>query len=247
MQTRSVISIVSLCAALASTPALAINYFELEVYPYATAGKGEVELENMTTYTSRGTRDVPPPDNNKGLTRSTFEVNYGVTDRSEIAFYSDYAHARGEDWRHAATRVRGRTRFFEKGELPIDLGLYAEVEFPKDEDNDLEFEVRGIIEKDVGRWTFDFNPILEKVIKGADKGEEWEFQYAVAAIYRLNDRYRPRLEFFGEFEQPRKHLVSPAVDITLGQGVALRLGAAFGLTDAAEQRLLRTQLEWEFY
>jgi hypothetical protein len=239
---------------LASGNAQALNYFELEVYPYATAAKGELELENNTTHTSRGTRSDLPEENNKGLTRSSFELNYGVTEKTELAWYIDYSRARGGDWQHAADRVRARTRFFEKGELPVDLGLYAELEFPKNQDNDVEVELRGIIEKDVGKWTFDFNPIFEKVLKGTDNAG-WEFQYAASAIYRLNERWRPRLDFFGDFgpirhfepKDEQKHLVSPAVDIKLGRGVSLTAGVAFGYTKASEQQLIRAKLEWEFY
>jgi len=43
-------------ALLLSHVAHALNYFELEVYPYHTADQGEVELENFTTYTRRGTQ-----------------------------------------------------------------------------------------------------------------------------------------------------------------------------------------------
>lgn len=140
-----------------------------------------------------------------------------MTEKTELAGHVDYSRARGGDWKHAADRVRARTRFFEKGELPVDLGLYAEFEFPKNEDNDLEFELRGIIEKDVGRWTFDFNPIFEKVIKGADKGEGWEFQYAASAIYRLNERWRPRLDFFGDFGPIRHFESKDEHDLTRGR------------------------------
>jgi len=239
---------------LASGPAQALNYFELEVYPYATAAKGELELENNTTYTDRGTQSDSPPENNKGLTRSSVELNYGVTDKTELAGYVDYSRARGGDWEHAASRVRARTRFYEKGELPVDIGLYAEFEFPKNQANDRELELRGIIEKDVGRWTFDFNPIFEKVLKGADNAG-WELQYAASAIYRLHERWRPRLDFFGDFgpisrfepKDEQKHLISPAVDIKLGHRVWLTAGVAFGYTKASEQQLMRAKLEWEFY
>ena len=236
-------------------PAEALNYFELEVYPYQTASRGEVELENFTAYARRGTQDAPVPDNNRGLVRNSLEMTYGVTDKTEIAGYVDYSRARGDgDWDFKGGRVHARTRFAEKGEWPVDLGLYAEAEFPRRDENDVEFELRGIVEKDVNRWTFDLNPILEKVLKGAEKEEGWELQYAASAIYRLSERWRPRLDFFGDFgtlrdfegRDQQKHLISPAVDIMLGHGLAASFGVAYGLTKASEQQILRTRIEWEF-
>ena len=242
-------------ALLLSQVAHALNYFELEVYPYKTATQGEVELENFTTYTRRGSQDVPVPDNNKGLTRNSLEASYGVTEKTEVAGYVDYSHTRGkDDWDLKASRLHVRTRFAEKGELPVDLGLYAEVEFPRKDVNDAEFELRGIIEKDVDKWTFDINPILEKTLKGVEKAEGTELHYAAAAIYRLNDHWHPRLDFFGDFGPLRNfegrdeqtHLISPAVDILFGHGLSASLGVAYGQTQASEQQIVRARVEWEF-
>ena len=242
-------------ALLLSQAAHALNYFELEVYPYKTAAQGEVELENFTTYTRRGNQDAPAPDNNKGLTRSSFEAGYGVTEKTEVAGYVDYAHARGQgDWDLKGSRAHVRTRFAEKGELPVDLGLYAEVEFPRKDENDAELELRGIIEKDLGKWTFDVNPIFEKVVKGAEKNVGWELQYAASVIYRLDEHWHPRLDFFGDFgtlrdfegRDEQKHLISPAVDIMFGHGLSASFGVAYGQTKASEQQLVRARIEWEF-
>ncbi|MFL6714616.1 MAG: hypothetical protein ACJ8LN_17055 [Sulfurifustis sp.] len=256
-RTKLVTAGIGALALFASFEASAINYFELEVYPYQTASKGEVELENFTTHTSRGTKDAPEPDNNKGLTRTTFEFAYGVTDKTEVAYYRDYARARGDNFEYAASRYRVRTRFFEKGELPVDLGAYAELEYPHQEageENEVEAELRLILEKDFGRWTFDLNPIFEKALKGPDREEGWELQYAMSLIYRPSEYWQPRLDMFGDFGpirdfEPRdeqKHLISPAVDFRLGRGLFATLGVAFGLTDATEQRLVRARIEWEF-
>jgi hypothetical protein len=242
-------------ALLLSQAAHALNYFELEVYPYKTAAQGEVELENFTTYTRRGSQDMLVPDNNKGLTRSTFEASYGVTEKTEVAGYVDYSRARGQgDWDLKGSRWHARTRFAEKGELPVDLGLYTEVEFPRKDDNDAEFELRGIIEKDLGKWTLDINPIFEKVLKGAEKNEGWELQYAASVIYRFDERWHPRLDFFGDFgllrdfegRDEQKHLISPAVDIMFGHGLSASFGVAYGQTKASEQQLVRARVEWEF-
>ena len=244
-------------ASMASPAAFALNYFELEVYPYRTASRGEVEIENFTTHTSRGTKDAMPPDDNAHLTRSTFEIAYGVTDKTEIAYYRDYVRPSGGNFEFAASRYRVRTRFYEKGELPVDLGAYLELEYPKTEageEREVEGELRFILEKDFGRWTWDFNPIFERAIKGPEREEGWEFQYAMSFIYRPSEYWQPSLDFFGDFGpirnfEPRdqqKHLISPAVDFFLGHGFSATVGIAYGLTDATEQRLLRARLEWEF-
>lgn len=255
MKNRNFLIFLGSIILVSSNSAHALNYFELEVYPYQTASPGEVELENFSVYTRRGTQTPSAPDDNKGLVRNSLEATYAVTDKTEVAGYVDYSRARGDgDWDLKSSRFRARTRFAEKGEWPVDLGLYAEAEFPRKDENDLEFELRGIAEKDINKWTFNVNPIFEKVLRGAEKEVGWEFQYAAAVIYRLNQRWQPRLDFFGDFgtlrnfegRDQQKHLISPAIDIRLGRGVSASIGVAFGQTKATEQQLLRTRLEWEF-
>jgi hypothetical protein len=248
----------SLASGLVVSPAaFALNYFELEVYPYRTANKGEIEVENFTTYTSRGSKDLPTPANNDGLTRTTFEFTYGITEKTELAYYRDYARSRGDRFEYAASRFHVRTRFFEKGELPVDLGAYVELEYPTQEpgeEKEVEGELRLIMEKDFGRWTWDFNPIFERALKGPDRSEGWELHYAMSFIYRPSEYWQPRLDFFGDFGpirdfEPRdeqKHLISPAVDFRIAHGLFATIGLGFGLTDATERRLLRARLEYEF-
>lgn len=237
----------------ASAPAHAFNYYEMEVYPYRTAAKGEVELENSTAYTTLGTRESGANDN---LLRNSVELSYGLTSRWEVAAYGDFNYDTGTGESHfAGSRYRVRTRFFEKGQLPVDLGAYVELEMPKHDEDTQELDVKAIIEKDFGRWTIDLNPAFEKVLKGENSSETWEFHYAAAVIYRAAERWQPRLEFFGEtgpIDEPEPadeqiHLISPAVDYRVTPFFHVRAGVAFGLTDASEQRLIRTKLEYEWY
>ena len=248
-------SLLALTVLACTMPAAhALNYNELEVYPYKTAQPNEVEIENRYTYTQEGTHDAVPPDNHKGMSRNSTEFVYGITDRTEAALYLDYEKAQDGSWTHTAKRVRIRHRFAEKGEYPVDIGLYAELERPYHEDNTLEGELRLTLEKDFGLWTFDFNPTFSKVMKGVDTNTGWGFGYAAAAVYRLNETWHPRLDFFGDMgklgdfapRQKQIHLISPAVDIKLGHGFKAGVGIAFGLTQASEQRLIRTRIEYEF-
>ena len=94
MNNRNFLVLLGSVALLGNNSAYALNYFELEVYPYQTASQGEMELENFTAYTRRGTQNPPAPDNNKGM-RNSLEATYGVTDKTEVAGYVDYSRARG--------------------------------------------------------------------------------------------------------------------------------------------------------
>lgn len=238
--------------ALISRNAEALNYYELEVYPYRIAAPGELEVENFTAYTARGTD--APSRLNQNVTRDSIELTYGLTEHLEVAGYLD-TFRDGAGVSLGGERFHVRAAFFHKGQLPVDLGAYIEWEMPKHDVDTQEAELRGIIEKDFGRWTVDINPMFEKVLRGANAGTGWELKYANALVYRLNEKLQPRLEFFGDFGplkdfEPRdeqSHLISPALTYSPKPTLHLTGGVAFGLTRASEQRLWRLRVEWEFY
>lgn len=244
-----------LCALLVSAPAYAFNYFELEVYPYRTAAKGELELESGSAYTIQGTRN--PQGGNDNLARTSLEATYGLTDHVEIAAYADAVHApgRGNTLNFAGQRYHLRASFFQKGQLPVDLGAYAEYEMPKMDEDKREVELRGIVEKDFGRWTLDLNPIFEKVIQGANTAAGWKLMYASALVYRLNETFQPRVEWYGDvgaLNHPapwdqQVQLISPALTYSPTPTFHILAGWAFGLTKASEQQVARLRMEWEFY
>ena len=235
--------------------AYALDYFELETYPYNTAVPGETEVEASNVLTTAGA----PADGSAadtGLRRTSIEITRGLSSKTEAAAYLDLTQMPGGSWSQAGTRFHVRTRFFQKDELPVDLGLYAEVELPTDQPDQAEGELRGIIEKDFAqKWTFDLNPIFHKVLAGPDTAAGWKLQYATSLIYRENETVHPRLDLFGDLGyihaigawDTQRHLLSPAVDWKIEPNVIVTAGIGFGLTPMTEHRLLRTRLEWEFY
>src|SRR5438552_18242691 len=86
----------------ATVPASALDFFELEVYPATTEGQGLHEVENLTTFVAQGRR--PNEEEAEGeeprrhrLLRTTVEYNYGLTDKIDVAAYTDPAPQNGPE------------------------------------------------------------------------------------------------------------------------------------------------------
>ena len=115
----------------AAVPAPALNCFELEVYPATTEGQGLHEVENLTTFVAQGRRpnekeaEGEEPRRHR-LLRTTVEYNYGLTDKIDVAAYTDLERLNGDELEYAGSRVRARGGLFEKGRFPLDLGWYIE-------------------------------------------------------------------------------------------------------------------------
>ena len=240
--------LVGVGALAAALPAHALNFFELEVYPATTEGKGVHEVENITTFVANGV-----DAERHRLLRSSFEYNYGLTDKIDVAAYVDVEKPNGGDVEYAGSRFRARGALWDKGRFPLDLGWYLEAEVPHNQESDLELEFRPIVSRDVGRFSFDLNPIFELPTVSEER-RTVEFNYAARVYYRLSRRFIPGVEFYGDIGQVRaidgsreqEHYVLPGVYGRLARGLKFAVGPAFGLTRASDAVLLKLHVEYEF-
>src|SRR5439155_1529559 len=106
-------------------PALALNFFELEVYPATTEGQGLHEVESLTTLVANGRR--PNEEEVEGeeprrhrLLRTTVEYNYGLTDKIDVAAYTDLARAGALRVPRALRPARARAQVRRRAGLRLD-------------------------------------------------------------------------------------------------------------------------------
>jgi len=250
-----------LCVAfiLLAPPAYALNFFELEVYPYQTEGPGVAELEWQQNFVpkGRGAEEDEPEFPSDSMYRSSFELTYGLSEKLEGAVYLDLAHPNAHSLEYAGSRYRLRGRVFEKGELPVDFGWYLELEWsrsPEFEENELEIEFRPIIERDFGRFTVSLNPMFEKAIfVGPDRNKGFEFNYGTKISYRWEPWFSPGIEFYGDVGHPndtdpisaQQHYIFPVIDMRLPGGIRANFGAGFGLTAGSDRIITKFNFELE--
>jgi hypothetical protein len=110
-------------------------------YPYETLGKGELEDELYGDMTPLRVQ-ADPSDPTKGrLYEPAYllqnEIEYGVSDRFELAWYQVFEAAPVDGGSNAMTfdgfKFRGRMRLADAGDLPVDVALYFELETLHDE------------------------------------------------------------------------------------------------------------------
>lgn len=247
-----------LLLALIATPAAALNFFELEVYPATTEGEGLHEVESHTNYVPSGREPMEDELSGdvfrrQGLFRESIEYNYGLTDKIDAAAYLDLAWPNGEGPQYAGNRFRLRGALFDKGRFPVDLGWYFEVEVPQKDPAQLELEFRPILSRDFGRFSVDLNPSFELPTVTSER-RTFEFNYGARVLYRFSPRIQPAVEFFGDIGQIRNvdpskeqgHYVSPMLYARIAPGIYASGGLMFGLTRASDPVIMRFAIEYEF-
>jgi len=256
---------VALVFLLLASPVLGqVDPFEFEVYPYQTEGKGMVEIESLNSLVAQGhsqgdsgtsSGDFP----SEHMYRSAIELTYGLSDKIEFAAYLTLAHPNGDTFQYAGSKYRLRGSLFEQGQLPVDLGWYAELEWhktPQFDDSELELELKPIIEKDIGRFEIDLNPKVEKAIfVGPDKNKGFEFGYAAGLYYNYLRWLSPGVEFYGgagliDDSDPlheQQHYIFPVIRGEFPGGIEYNLGPGIGLTRGSDQVIMKLNIELEHF
>ena len=244
-----------LIALLFPACAIAQDTFEIQVYEYETVPKGMWNLETHLNFVQHGTREyeglVAPTEHQTHL---TYELTHGITNNFELAGYLVLAqrHGSGSILEYAGWRIRPRYSIPRSLGLPVDVSISAEVGFPRNyyEENGVTLELRPIIEKVLGRWQFDVNPVIARALKGPGRGEGWEFEPGVRVGFEHNKRLDWSLEYYGATGPvfhpfavgEQAHMFFPGADIHLSENIVWNVGVGWAATDAGNQLTYKTRL-----
>jgi hypothetical protein len=263
----SIILSVALLAAIISLAPRAhaqVDPWEFEVYPYATEGPGVIELETDNAVVTNGHSEggegtAAGTFRSQGMWYNQYELTYGLTDRIEAAAYLNMAQPSGHGYWYAGSKYRLRGHLFDEETLPVNLGWYLELEWhktPQFDTDELELELRPIIEKDIGRVSIMLNPTFEKAIFiGPDKNKGFEFGYSAGLYYRWMRELSPGLEFYGapgniddnDPLQQQQHYIFPVLWGAFHNGIEYNLGPGFGLTRGSDRVIVKFNVELEKY
>ena len=217
--------------------------------PYYTTKKGEVEVE------LRNDMNFSEADNDDSYnSKHQVELEYGLTDHLQLAYYEVYTWDRAKDWERDAFKIEAKLRLFEAGQLPVDVAFYTEYQNPngpQDAHSDV-IENKVILSKDLGPWNLIGNVVFERDI---NEHSEWKFEYTAGVSYPVRPTTRIGLELketlgdakeFGVRRDDHQLQLVPGIYTNLTANVRLLSGIAFGLTKAADDVQLKSILEWEF-
>jgi len=229
-----------------------------KVYGTATLDAEEVELVYWADYVAQSSSDMDFFGNaveRERLWAHSVEIEYGATDRATIAVYADFEQPTGSNLKYIQTRVGGRYRFGDAGLRAFDSALYLEYYLPDPgyQGAGEAIEVRLLLEKDIGATNIRINPKIEKKMSGPDVEEGAEFEYGISLYRPVTADFNMGLELYGalgelvntkSFDQ-QQHYIVPAMSLDLIDHLSWNVGVAFGITDAADDMVFKSVLEWE--
>jgi len=258
---RAPLRLISVCILLLGYSMILKSQF-FQVYGYETLDANEKELVLWNSYIPSSDAEYPffgDTVSRRGLMAHSLEIEYGISNRFTVAFYADFEQPRGKDLKWIRTKaVMLYYQLFEKNKMPVDMALYAEYILPRrGYGRSEEIELKVILEKDIRFHRIILNPTFEKKISGEDVEEGVEFVLNGAYTYTKSLIFQPRLEFYssmGELYEvtpwgDQKNYLFPSFDLYFGKYAQFRwhAGLGFGLTDPADNVIIKSILSWEFF
>ncbi len=181
--------------ALATTRALPFSY------PYETLPRGKVEVEQYTDLVPMRVARERPDGTQEGVFtfRSVLqsEIEYGLTDRAELAFYFVFQQNASPDapaLQFHGLKQRLRLRLSEAGQWPVNVGLYFEVAEFHDE---IEFEQKLLLSRRLGRVNLIANLWVEQEFYFQTSERKFVYNPTAGATFEVSPRFIVGAEYWG--------------------------------------------------
>ncbi|PYS68289.1 MAG: hypothetical protein DMF73_17160, partial [Acidobacteria bacterium] len=109
------------------------------------------------------------------------------------------------------------------------------------------WEIRPIIDKDLGRWYLSFNPALERALTGPGKKKGFEFAPNFKVSYAVTRKVDAGLEYYGALgpisgfdpRREQQHQIFPAIDLNVSPEWEFNFGIGIGLTGSTDHLILK--------
>ena len=184
---------------------------------------------------------------------------YGLTQSWFMEGYVKYEKNPGDKTRFDAVEWENKFQLTEPNQYFVDVGLFLEIEVPRERDEGYEFAFGPLFQFDTGAVRWNVNPVFEKVVHSREEGEHpLELGYQVQARHSLHPAFDVGVQAFGEMgkwnhwepSHEQNHRMGPAAfgKVKLGGREAIAWNAAwlFGVSDGAPKQTFRLQAEYEF-
>ena len=237
--------------------AVAQDSYEIQVYPSETVAPGTTMFEIHSNFTFKGTKTVVDgvqPSNH--AEHETLEITHGFTDWFETGFYVFSSIQPNGGWQWVGDHIRPRVRVPESWNWPVGVSLSSEIGYVRRSfsTNTWTWELRPIVDKQLGKWYLAFNPALEGSIHGVDAGKAPGFSPAGKVGYDFTKKISAGFEYYGSmgpltgfdsFAQQEQQFF-PTIDLNLSPAWEFNFGVGIGTTRSTDHLIVKMILGRRF-
>jgi hypothetical protein len=244
------ISLAVTTLALASLSASAQDNYEIQVYGSEMGPPGSTMFELHSNFTVRGTKTtqegVEPTNHSM---HETLEITHGFTDWFEAGFYVFSSIQPNDGWQWVGDHIRPRFTVPESWHWPVGLSLAQEIGYQRRQfsEDTWSWEIRPIIDKNLGRWYMAFNPTFDRALHGEGVRHGFEFAPNGKVACAFNRKISGGIEYygalgqFGNFSptQHQHHQIFPTIDLDVSPKWELNFGVGYDVTHADDRLMVK--------
>ncbi len=249
--------LISSVVALSSVGLRAQENYEIQVYGSETVAPGRTMFELHSNFIFSGAKDsVGSTLPTQHAFHETVEITRGWNSWFETGFYIFTSENRGYGWQWAGSHIRPRVRAPESWHLPFGASLSMEFGYqrPAFSQDTWTWEIRPIIDKQIGRIYLAFNPTLDRSFHGPGVSQGVTFSPNFKAGYDITKRVNAGLEYYGSLGpvtgfdpfRDQQQQILPAVDLNLGADWEFNIGVGVGISHSTDHLLVKLILGRRF-
>ncbi|MBI3414039.1 MAG: transporter [Verrucomicrobia bacterium] len=244
------IALAALLWACFQITARAQDSYEIQVYGSETIAPGKTMLELHSNFTVDGEQRVLDgvlPSHHS--LHETFEITHGFSDWFETGFYIFTSVQPGKGWEWVGSHIRPRARIPENWHWPVGVSLSTELGFQRRSfsGDTWTWELRPIIDKQIGRWYVALNPTFGKSIHGRNSNQGFEFSPSAKLSYELTPKISPGVEYYGGLGRvtrrdnfgEQQQQIFPVIDLNFSPDWEFNFGVGIGLNHSTDHLLLK--------
>jgi len=237
--------------------AKAQDSYEIQVYPSETVEKGRTMVELHSNYTIEGQREeVNGVFPSHHAIHETLEITHGFTSWFETGFYVFTSIQPHHGWEWVGDHIRPRIAVPKEWNWPVGLSLSTEVGYQSRNysEDTWSWEIRPIIDKQIGRWYFSINPAFEKSLAGENSAGGFEFAPSAKISYELAEPIAIGVEYYAGLgsvahlnsSSEQQHQIFPVIDLNVSPAWAITFGVGVGLTRSTDHLIMKLILGRRF-
>ena len=240
-----------------ASPVCAQENYEIQVYSYDTVQPRHTMFELHSNFTISGSKTIQDgvlPTNH--ALHETIEITHGFNDWFESALYIFTSERNGQGVQWVGDHIRPRFRIPAKWRWPVGVSLSNEIGYQrrKFSTDTWTWEIRPIVDKQLGRWYLSFNPTFDRAIHGENVSKGFEFSPNFKAGYDFTKKISGGIEYYGALGpvtgfdpiNEQQQQVFPVVDVNVSPKWEINFGLGIGMTRSTDHLIAKLILGYRF-
>ena len=235
--------------AMGALMARAQGNYEIQVYGADTVEPGHTMFEVHSNFTAKGRPASLEGAATHHAEHETIEITQGLNNWSELGFYIFTSEQSGLGAQWVGDHIRPRVRIPPEWKWPVGLSLSQEIGYQraKFSPDTWSWEIRPIVDKQMGRLYWSVNPTFERTFHGPGVKLGLDFAPNVKLAWDFTRTVTGGVEYYGDFGSVRdiaplrdqQQLIFPAVDLNVSPDWEINFGAGVGTTAATDHWIFK--------